>query len=87
MSGDTVDVRAGTYTGNFVAYRDVTIQHAEMTAAEVDRLSPELGYDVRAILQASGRPIAEQHRLDDFAGTTLVVEGYAPTGVSYCSDR
>lgn len=79
LTGDVVLVAADTYTANFTAYRDVTIQHAGIDTA---KLSPELGVDVRAILQASTRNVAEQHRLEDFAGTTLTVEGYVPSGGS-----
>ena len=80
MTGDFIEVRAGTYTGNFAAYRDVTIRHA---GVKVSKLSPELGYDLRAILQASSRTPQEQKALGSFAGTTLTVAGYAPSGESY----
>ncbi len=83
MTGDIIEVRAGIYTGNFTAYRDVTIRHA---GVQVSKLSPELGYDLRAILQASSRTPQEQHALGTggtFAGTTLTVQGYAPTGTSF----
>ena len=33
MAGDTVAVSAGTYTGNFIAYKDVTVQHAGLDIA------------------------------------------------------
>ena len=79
MTGDLVEVRTGTYTGNFTAYRDVTIRHA---GVQVSKLSPELGYDLRAILQASSRTPQEQKTLDAIAGTTLTVQGYAPTSTS-----
>ncbi len=80
MTGDTIDIRAGTYTGNFTAYRDVNIRHADVDAK---RLSPELSYDLRAILQPSPRTVQEQHQLGTSAGTVLTVEGYAPTGLSF----
>ena len=82
MTGDVIEIRAGAYTGNFTAYRDVSIRHA---GVEVSKLSPELGYDLRAILQASTRTPLEQHALGTsgiFAGTTLTVQGYAPTDTS-----
>ena len=82
MTGDVIEIRAGAYTGNFTAYRDVSIRHA---GVEVSKLSPELGYDLRAILQASTRTPLEQHALGTsgiFAGTTLSVQGYAPTDTS-----
>ncbi len=80
MAGDLIEVRAGVYTGSFTAYRDVSIRHA---GVQVSKLSPELGYDLRAILQASTRTPQEQKALgaaDLFAGATLTVQGYAPTG-------
>ena len=79
MTGDVIEIRAGAYTGNFTAYRDVTIRHA---GGQVSKLSPELGYDLRAILQASSRTPQEQKTLDAIAGTTLTVQGYAPTSTS-----
>ncbi len=79
MTDDIVEVRSGVYTGNFIAYRDLTIRHA---AIDVAKLSPELAVDVRVILQASERPVSEQRRLQQFAGTTLAVQGYGFTGTS-----
>ena len=80
MTGDVLMVRPGTYTGSFTAYRDVTIKHA---GADVTKLSPEVGYDLRVILQASSRTPQEQKNLGNkYAGTTLAVEGYAPTSTS-----
>jgi hypothetical protein len=50
MAGDTIALEAGAYTGNFIAYRDVTLQHAGL---DVSTLSRERPVDVRAILQAA----------------------------------
>jgi hypothetical protein len=77
FAGDAVALRAGAYTGNFLAFHDGTIRHADV---DVSKLSPEMGYDLRAILQASEKTIPEQKRLNAFAGTVLTVQGYAPTG-------
>ena len=79
FAGDVIEVRAGAYTGNFIVYRDVTIRHANV---DVSQLSPELGYDLRAILQASDRTVEEQDRLNKYAGTTLTVRGFSPPGAA-----
>ena len=50
MAGDTVAVEAGRYTGNFIAYKDVTLAHAGIDVSLLNRDQPT---DVRAILQAS----------------------------------
>ena len=60
--GDTVAIEAGVYTGNFVAYKDLTLQHAGIDTTRLNRDQPT---DVRAILQASDLSIREQSsRLD-----------------------
>ncbi|RME80717.1 MAG: PKD domain-containing protein, partial [Caldilineae bacterium] len=85
MAGDVVAVEAGTYTGNFIAYKDVTLRHAGI---DVSRLSPEQAVDVRAILQASPRSISEQQqqldpqRMTGLAGTVLTVEAFWPSGTT-----
>ena len=80
LANDSVEMRSGVYTGNFTVYKDLTLRHA---AIDVSKLSPELGVDVRAILQASARPVSEQRRLDEYAGTTLTVQGYGFTATSF----
>ena len=80
LAGDSVEIRSGVYTGNFTVYKDLTLRHA---AIDVSKLSPELGVDVRAILQASARTVSEQRRLDEYAGTTLTVQGYGFTATSF----
>jgi len=85
MAGDTVAIEAGAYTGNFIAYKDVTLQHAGIDVATLSRDQP---VDVRAILQASELTIPEQHRLLDAAqvsglsGTVLTVHAFRPTGTT-----
>ena len=56
-SGDTVAIEAGVYTGNFVAYKDLTLEHAGIDTTRLNRDQPT---DVRAILQASHLSIREQ---------------------------
>jgi hypothetical protein len=80
LAGDTIAIQAGAYTGNFIAYKDVTLQHAGIDVAALGR---EQATDVRAILQASERSIREQHRLGgDLPGTVLTIQGYAPLAAS-----
>jgi len=57
IAGDTVAIEAGVYTGNFVAYKDLTLEHAGIDVTLLNRDQPT---DVRAILQASDRSIREQ---------------------------
>ena len=57
MAGDTVAIEAGGYTGNFVAYKDLTLEHAGVDTTLLNRDQPT---DVRAILQASDLSIREQ---------------------------
>ena len=49
----------------------------------MSKLSPELGVDVRTILQASTRAVSEQRRLNEYAGATLTVQGYGFTAISF----
>ena len=57
VAGDTVAIEAGVYTGNFVAYKDLTLEHAGIDTTTLNRDQPT---DVRAILQASHLSIREQ---------------------------
>ncbi|MBC8447965.1 MAG: right-handed parallel beta-helix repeat-containing protein [Chloroflexi bacterium] len=81
MAGDTVAIEAGAYTGNFIAYKDMTLQHAGI---DVAMLSQGQSVDVRAILQASERTIREQHHVltetqaSGLSGTVLTVQAYYP---------
>ena len=86
MAGDLIEVRSRAPTpATSRRTSDVTIRHA---GVKVSKLSPELGYDLRAILQASLPDPQEQQALGrDIAGTTLTVAGYAPTDTSYRADR
>ena len=62
VAGDTVAIEAGVYTGNFVVYKDLTLEHAGVDTTLLNRDQPA---DVRAILQASDLSIREQSsRLD-----------------------
>ncbi|HEY74117.1 MAG TPA: PKD domain-containing protein, partial [Thermoflexia bacterium] len=58
LAGDVVAFEAGAYTGNFIAYKDVTLQHA---GVNVDQLDPEDPVDVRAILQGSTSHLDAQY--------------------------
>ena len=85
LAGDTVAIEAGVYTGNFVAYKDVTLEHAGIDTTLLNRDQPT---DVRAILQASDDTIREQRaRLDPqqvsgLSGSVLTTQSYDPTDTS-----
>ena len=82
VAGDTVAIEAGVYTGNFVAYKDLTLEHAGIDTTLLNRDQPT---DVRAILQASDLSIREQRgRLDaqqvtGLSGSVLTTESCKPT--------
>ncbi|MEZ4640491.1 MAG: hypothetical protein R2856_36965 [Caldilineaceae bacterium] len=73
MASDEIAIEAGEYTGNFIAYKDVTLRHADI---DINTLSQEQSFDVRAILQASPRSLSEQQRLQLPGGTVLSVHGF-----------
>ena len=85
LAGDTIAIEAGVYTGNFVAYKDVTLEHAGIDTTLLNRDQPT---DVRAILQASDDTIREQRaRLDaqqvtGLSGSVLTTQSYDPTNTS-----
>jgi hypothetical protein len=82
MAGDTVAIEAGEYTGKFVAYKDLTIEHAPM---DLSLLSREQPVDVRAVLQGSRLSIQEQVARPDardkgLTGPVLTVASFLPNG-------
>ncbi len=79
MAGDVIALEAGTYTGNYIIYKDVTIEHAGIN---VDLLSRAESVDVRAILQASPLSIREQRALPEPTGSVLRVHSYAPAAAA-----
>ena len=78
-TGDIIEIEAGEHTGAVVVYHDATIRHAGL---DMSKLHRELPVDVRAILQASERPVAEQRQLGLTGSTVLRIESYTPTGTS-----
>ena len=85
LDGDTVAIEAGVYTGNFVAYKDVTLEHAGIDTTLLNRDQPT---EVRAILQASDDTIREQRaRLDaqqvnGLSGSVLTTQSYDLTDIN-----
>ncbi|MCB0129021.1 MAG: hypothetical protein KDE58_42435, partial [Caldilineaceae bacterium] len=85
MAGDTVALMAGAYTGHFIVYKDLTLQHAGIDVATLNREQP---IDVRAILQADPRPVEAQYQewlesKDKPAlQSVLAIFGYAPTATT-----
>jgi len=90
MSEDTIAVEAGAYTGNFIAYKDVTLRHAGIDVTAIGR---NQALDVRAILQASSRTIPEQHRVltesqtSGLSGTVLTVKAFRPSATTVTSSN
>jgi hypothetical protein len=85
MAGDNITIEAGRYTDNFVAYKDVTLEHAGI---DVDLLNRDQPADVRAILQASDLSIREQHSMlgtqnvTELSGSALTTQSYEPTATT-----
>jgi hypothetical protein len=87
---DTIAIEAGIYTGNFIAYKDVTLQHAGI---DVNAIGRDQALDVRAILQASSQTIPEQHRAltetqtAGLSGTVLTVKAFRPSDATITSSN
>lgn len=85
MAGDTLAIAPGVYTGNFVVYRDLVLQHAGIDVSSLDAAQ---GIDARAILQASSDPILEQRKgLNStqsigLVGRVLTVQSYLPDALT-----
>ena len=84
MAGDTLALRAGVYTGRFIIYKDVTLQHAGLDISQRDPRDP---VDARAILQASADSLAEQYEAltatrTELGTAILTVQAYAYPGDS-----
>lgn len=73
MAGDTINLAVGSYTGNFIIYKDVTLQHGGLAVAT---LLSEQSTDVRVILQASTKDVLEQNRLRTPAGSVLQISSF-----------
>ena len=78
-----MEVTAGAYTGNFVAYKDGTIRHAGVNVAGLDRTR---ALDVRAILQSSEHTVADQHAGLDEEQTAVGLGSYPTVQIRHRPD-